>query len=58
MGVEYARLSPAEKLLWQYGVRDPSHVDLEAIANYRGAEVVYPGCSDARHASSQLATRQ
>jgi hypothetical protein len=41
MGVEYARLSPAEKLLWQYGVRDPSHVDLEAIANYRGAEVVY-----------------
>lgn len=41
MAIDPSLLSPAEKLLWQYGVRDPSHIDLEAIANYRGAEVVY-----------------
>ena len=41
MAIDRPLLSPAEKLLWQYGVRDPSHIDLEAIANYRGAEVVY-----------------
>lgn len=41
MAIDHSLLSPAEKLLWQYGVRDPSHIDLEAIANYRGAEVVY-----------------
>ena len=41
MAIDCSLLSPAEKLLWQYGVRDPSHIDLEAIANYRGAEVVY-----------------
>ncbi|MCT8178911.1 ImmA/IrrE family metallo-endopeptidase [Variovorax sp. CY25R-8] len=41
MAIEFALLSPPEKLLWQCGVRDSSHIDLEAIANYRGAEVVY-----------------
>ena len=41
MAIDHSLLSPPEKLLWQYGVRDPSHIDLEAIANYRGAEVVY-----------------
>ncbi len=41
MGIDLSLLSAPEKLLWQYGVRDPSHIDLEAIANYRGAEVVY-----------------
>jgi len=41
MVIDTSIFSPAEKLLWQYGVRDPSHIDLEAIANYRGAEVVY-----------------
>lgn len=41
MVFDHSLLSPPEKLLWQYGVRDPSHIDLEAIANYRGAEVVY-----------------
>lgn len=41
MVIDRSLLSPAEKLLWQYGVRNPSHIDLEAIANYRGAEVVY-----------------
>lgn len=45
MVIDLTLLSPAEKLLWQYGVRDASHIDLEAIANYRGAEVVYrPMC--------------
>lgn len=41
MAVEYSTLSLPEKLLWQHGVREPSHIDLEAIAHYRGAEVVY-----------------
>lgn len=41
MVIDHSMLSPAEKLLWRYGVRDSSHIDLEAIANYRGAEVVY-----------------
>jgi len=41
MAIDHSLFSPAERLLWQYGVRDPSHIDLEAIANYRGAEVVY-----------------
>jgi hypothetical protein len=41
MAIDLSLLSAPEKLLWQYGVRDPSHIDLEAIANYRGAEVVY-----------------
>ena len=41
MRIDLSLLSAPEKLLWQYGVRDPSHIDLEAIANYRGAEVVY-----------------
>jgi hypothetical protein len=41
MAIDRSKLSPAESLLWHYGVRDSSHIDLEAIANYRGAEVVY-----------------
>ena len=41
MAIDHSLLSPPEKLLWQFGVRDPHHIDLEAIANYRGAEVVY-----------------
>lgn len=41
MDVEFSRLSPAERLLWGYGVTDPSHIDLDAIANDKGAEVRY-----------------
>jgi hypothetical protein len=41
MAIDRSRLSPAESLLWYYGVREATHIDLEAIANYRGAEVVY-----------------
>ena len=34
-------LSPAERLLWDNGIRKPEHIDLEAIANNLGAHVVY-----------------
>lgn len=43
-------LTPPERLLWSYGVDAPEHIDLEAIAKARGADVrVRPlgGC-DAR----------
>lgn len=43
-------LTPPERLLWNYGIDAPEHIDLEAIANAHGAEVrVRPlgGC-DAR----------
>lgn len=35
------QLSPAERLLWGYGVTDSSHIDLDAIAIDNGAEVKY-----------------
>src|SRR5688572_18707103 len=41
-------LSPAERLLWNHGVRKPEHIDLEAIANKLGAHVIYrklDGCA-------------
>lgn len=41
MEVDVKQLSPAERLLWGYGVTDPSHIDLDAIANDNGAEVIY-----------------
>ena len=41
MAIDLARMSPAERLLWSYGVTDPSHVDLEGIANDQNAEVRY-----------------
>lgn len=34
-------MSPAERLLWSYGITDPTHIDLDAIANDNGAEVKY-----------------
>jgi Zn-dependent peptidase ImmA (M78 family) len=39
--VDAASLSPAERLLWGYGIAHPSHIDLEGIANDNGARVVY-----------------
>lgn len=48
MTIDFNRLSAPEKLLWSCGVRAPEHIDLEAIANYRGAQVVYrqlDGCA-------------
>jgi hypothetical protein len=41
MSVDLRRLTQAERLLWGYGVIDPSQIDLEAIAFDLGAEVVY-----------------
>ena len=50
MNVDLKRLSPAELLLWGYGVRHPAHIDLEAIAFDKGAEIIYRhlGGSEAR----------
>ena len=48
MPTESRPLSPAEQLLWSYGCRKPEHIDLEAIANDKGARVVYrcmDGCA-------------
>jgi Zn-dependent peptidase ImmA (M78 family) len=48
MAVDKSLLSPAERLLWSYGCRDPEHIDLEAIACDKGARVVYrcmDGCA-------------
>lgn len=36
-----AHMSPAERLLWSYGVIAPCHIDLTAIATAENAEVVY-----------------
>ena len=41
MHVDAHRLSSAERLLWGYGITDPSHIDLEAIAIDNGATVKY-----------------
>lgn len=35
------KLSPAEKLLWSYGVREPGHIALDEIAYDLGATVQY-----------------
>lgn len=48
MAIDSNLLSPAEELLWSYGVRKPEHIDLEAIAYDKGAIVVYrhlDGCA-------------
>lgn len=48
MAVDVDKLSSPELLLWGHGVRKPEHIDLEAIANSRGAHVVYrrlDGCA-------------
>ena len=48
MSVDVGRLTAPERLLWSYGVRTPEHIDLEGIANHRGARVVYrhlDGCA-------------
>ncbi len=41
MSFDLSRMSPAERLLWSYGVTAPSHIDLDGIANDHGAEVRY-----------------
>src|SRR5471032_1128055 len=37
--VERSKLSPAEALLWDYGISDPADIDLDAIAFDMGATV-------------------
>lgn len=41
INVDLTQLSPAERLLWGYGVTDPSHIDLEGIACDQNAQVIY-----------------
>lgn len=41
MTIDPERLSPAERLLWGYGVTEPSHIDLEGIAHDQNAQVIY-----------------
>lgn len=37
--IDESRLSPGEKLLWEYGIESPEEIDLEAIAADRGISV-------------------
>jgi Zn-dependent peptidase ImmA (M78 family) len=58
MTVDIDRLSRPERLLWGHGIRMPEHIDLEAIANARGAHVVYrklDGCAARLVASGDCA---
>lgn len=58
MRIDTAQLSPAERLLWSYGVVEPGQIDLEAIANARGARVVHrhlDGCEARLVASAEQA---
>lgn len=58
MRIDTARLSPAERLLWSHGVVEPDQIDLEAIANARGARVVHrhlDGCEARLVASAEQA---
>jgi Zn-dependent peptidase ImmA (M78 family) len=41
MSFDSAAMSPAEKLLWSYGVMAAEHIDLEAIAFDKNARVVH-----------------
>lgn len=41
MAFDPSQMSPPERLLWSYGVMEPGHIDLEAIAADRGAVVRY-----------------
>jgi Zn-dependent peptidase ImmA (M78 family) len=40
VAIDLKRLSRAERLLWGYGVTEPHHIDLVAIANDRQAQVI------------------
>ncbi len=41
MTIELSRMSPAERLLWGYGVTKPEHIDLVGLANEHSAQVIY-----------------
>jgi Zn-dependent peptidase ImmA (M78 family) len=58
MRIDTALLSPAERLLWSHGVVEPGQIDLEGIANARGARVVHrhlDGCEARLVASADQA---
>lgn len=58
MRIDTALLSPAERLLWSHGVVAPDQIDLEGIANARGARVVHrhlDGCEARLVASADQA---
>jgi Zn-dependent peptidase ImmA (M78 family) len=55
MWIDPSSLSPPERVLWDAGVTQPEHIDLEAIASARGARVVFrplDGCAARLVASS------
>jgi hypothetical protein len=41
MSIDPAGMTPAERLLWSYGVTALNHIDLLGIANDRNAKVIY-----------------
>jgi hypothetical protein len=41
INIDPMQLSPAERLLWGYGVTEPAHIDLEGIAHDQNAQVIY-----------------
>lgn len=41
INIDLTQLSPAERLLWGYGVTNSSHIDLEGIAHDQNAQVIY-----------------
>lgn len=41
MSLDPNEMTPAERLLWGYGVTAPDHIDLVGIANDRNAQVIY-----------------
>lgn len=48
MAIDPNQLSVPERLLWNNGVRNPNHIDLEGIANHHGVRVVHrhlDGCA-------------
>lgn len=57
--IDFSRFSPAERLLWSYGIVEPEQIDLDALAFDQGAHVHYrklDGC-EARlvaHASGAI----
>jgi hypothetical protein len=41
MKVDLLALTPAERLLWEFGITEPQHIDLDGIAVAHSAKVVY-----------------
>jgi len=50
MAIDLQTLSNAERMLWSYGVSEPAHIDLEAIAFDLNALVRYRNWMVVKHA--------